>query len=105
MTHTVGLGTVWLVFLLLTGAALAAPATVILLGFNLGVLALVRPIVADPVVLHFHAPYLMGVALLVAVALLTARRLGRGAGAALTALYLLYLLLNIPHMWQSGAAP
>lgn len=72
---------------------------VILLGFNLGVIALVRPLVADPLVLRLHAPYLIGVSLLVALALITSRRLGRGTGAALVSLYVLYLALNAPHMW------
>lgn len=73
---------------------------VILLGLNLGVIALVRPLAADPLVLRLHTPYLIGVSLLVAVALLVAHRLGRGTGAILVALYILYLALNVPHMWR-----
>jgi len=71
---------------------------VILLGFNLGVIALVRPLVADPLVLRLHVPYLIGVSFLVALALIMVRRLGRGTGAALVVLYVLYLGLNVPHM-------
>jgi cation:H+ antiporter len=73
---------------------------VILLGLNLGVLALVRPLAADPLVLRLHTPYLIGVSLLVAMALLLAHRLGRGTGAILVTLYILYLALNVPHMWR-----
>jgi cation:H+ antiporter len=73
---------------------------VILLGLNLGVMALVRPLTADPLVLRLHAPYLIGVSLLVALALLRAHKLGRGAGAILVALYVLYLALNLQHMWR-----
>jgi cation:H+ antiporter len=73
---------------------------VILLGLNLGVIALVRPLAADPLVLRLHTPYLIGVSLLVAIALLMARRLGCGTGAILVTLYILYLALNVPHMWR-----
>jgi len=38
---------------------------VILLGVNLGVVALVQPLVADPLVVRLHAPYLVGCILLV----------------------------------------
>lgn len=73
---------------------------VILLGFNLGAIALIRPLTADPLILRFHAPYLMGCTLLVASSLLWARRLGRGMGLLLVGLYLLYLALNLPHISQ-----
>lgn len=73
---------------------------VILLGLNLGLIASVRPLTADPLVLRLHAPFLVGVSLLVALALLRARKLGRGAGSLLAALYLLYLALNLQHMWR-----
>jgi cation:H+ antiporter len=72
---------------------------VVLLTFNLGVIALVRPVTADPLVLRFHAPYLVACAVLVAVALLCARRLGRPAGLALVALYGIYLAVNVSRMW------
>ena len=72
---------------------------VILLGFNLGAIALVRPLAADPLVLRLHVPYLVACTLLVAGALLAARRLGRGFGALLVLLYLLYLGLNLPHLF------
>jgi cation:H+ antiporter len=72
---------------------------VVLLTFNLGVIALVRPVTADPLVLRFHAPYLVACAVLVAVALLCAPRLGRPAGLALVALYGIYLAVNVLHMW------
>jgi len=60
---------------------------VVLLLFNLGVIALLRPLVADPLVLRFHAPYLVACVLLVAGALLSARTLGRGFGLVLVGLY------------------
>jgi cation:H+ antiporter len=40
---------------------------VILLGAHLGVVALVQPLVADPLVVRLHAPYLVGCLLLVAL--------------------------------------
>lgn len=67
---------------------------------NLGVIALVRPLAADPLGLRLHTWYLIGVSRLVAMALLMARRLGRGTGAILVTLYLLYLALNVPHTWR-----
>jgi cation:H+ antiporter len=74
--------------------------TVVLLTFNLGVLALIRPLVADPLVLRLHAPYLVACTLLVASALLVLPRLGRGARAVLVLLFAGYLGLNLRHMWQ-----
>jgi cation:H+ antiporter len=73
---------------------------VILLTFNLGLVALIHPLTADPLVLRLHAPYLAGGVLIVALALAWAHRLGRPMGALLLALYALYLALNIAHMWQ-----
>ncbi len=72
---------------------------VMLLAFNLGVIALARPVTADPLILRLHAPYLIGCTLLVGAALLRARRLGRGMGGLLVLLYLFYLALNLPHLW------
>jgi cation:H+ antiporter len=74
--------------------------TVVLLTFNLGVLAVIRPLVADPLVLRLHAPYLVACTLLVAGALLVLPRLGRGAGVVLVVLFAGYLGLNLRHMWQ-----
>lgn len=71
---------------------------VILVAFNLGVIALVRPLTADPLVLRLHLPYLIGCTLLVSSGLLWARRLGRGMGGVLVLLYLLYLILNLEHV-------
>jgi cation:H+ antiporter len=71
---------------------------VILVGFNLGVIALVRPLAADALVLRFHAPYLIACTVLVATALLRARRLGRSMGLLLIGSYLLYLAINVAHM-------
>jgi cation:H+ antiporter len=68
---------------------------VILLGVNLGLIALAMPLTADPRVLQLHVPYLAAVVLLVAAALGRARRLGRGMGGVLLGLYALYLGLNI----------
>ena len=70
---------------------------VILLGVNLGLIALVAPLVPDPLVLRLHLPYLVGTVLLVAGALARGQRLGRGMGRLLLALYALYLALNL---WQ-----
>jgi cation:H+ antiporter len=70
---------------------------VILLGVNLGIIALVAPLAADPLVLRLHAPYLIGTVLLVAAGLGLARRLGRGFGLVLVGLYGLYLALNLWH--------
>ncbi|HEU5190240.1 MAG TPA: hypothetical protein VFX14_11170 [Methylomirabilota bacterium] len=74
--------------------------TVVLLTFNLGVLALIRPLIADPLVLRLHAPYLVVCTLLVAGALLVLPRFGRGAGVVLVVLFAGYLGLNLRHMWQ-----
>jgi cation:H+ antiporter len=72
--------------------------TVIFLGFNLGVIALIQPLAPDPLVLRFHTPYLIGCTLLVAVALLWAKRLGRVMGVLLVGLYLLYLAVNVRYI-------
>jgi Ca2+/Na+ antiporter len=68
---------------------------VILLGANLGVIALVQPLRVDPLVLRFHVPYLIGCTLVVAVAMVVAHRLGRRMGALLLLLYVAYLVLNL----------
>lgn len=73
---------------------------VILLAFNLGLIALTRPLTADPLVVRLHAPYLAACTLIVAFALLSARRLGRPVGVLLLALYAVYLALNLSHMWR-----
>jgi cation:H+ antiporter len=73
---------------------------VILLGLNLGLIALIRPLVADPLVLRFHAPFLIACAVIVAIALLSARRLGRGMGTLLIGLYAVYLVVNLAYMWR-----
>jgi len=62
--------------------------TIVLLTLNLGLIALIRPIAADPWVLQFHVPYLIVCVLLVGAAFSTATRLGRGTGAMLILLYL-----------------
>jgi cation:H+ antiporter len=72
---------------------------VILLGVNLGIVALIRPLVADPFVVRFHVPYLIACIMLIATALLVAARLGRRMGLLLVSLYLLYLALNLQYMW------
>jgi cation:H+ antiporter len=71
---------------------------VVLLSLNLGVIALARPLTADPLVLRVHAPYLIVCTALVALALLWAAQLGRAMGALLVALYLLYLGINLRFM-------
>ncbi|MBI2219099.1 MAG: sodium:calcium antiporter [Candidatus Rokubacteria bacterium] len=68
---------------------------VVLVLFNLGVIALVRPLAADPLVLAFHAPYLGACAVVIATAFLVAKRLGRALGAGLIAAYVVYLGLNV----------
>jgi cation:H+ antiporter len=68
---------------------------VVLVLFNLGTIALVRPLVADPLVLAFHAPYLAACAAAIATAFLVARRLGRTLGAGLVAAYVIYLAVNV----------
>jgi len=73
---------------------------VILLAFNLGLVAMIRPLTADPLVLRLHVPYLAGCILVVALALVWAQRLGRPMGALLLALYAFYLVLNVSHMWR-----
>jgi cation:H+ antiporter len=74
--------------------------TVVLLTFNLGVLAMVHPLAADPLVLRLHAPYLVACTLLVAGALLILPKLGRGAGVILIVLFVGYLGLNLRHIWH-----
>jgi len=73
---------------------------VVLLTLNLGIIAIVNPVTADPLVLRFHAPYLVGCTVAVAVALLTRRKLGRLVGAALVSAYALYIGLNASQMWR-----
>jgi cation:H+ antiporter len=72
---------------------------VILLGVNLGIVALVQPLVADPLVVRLHAPYLVGCIGLVGGALLVANDLGWRMGSLLVALYLVYVALNLRHVW------
>src|SRR5260370_11378376 len=72
--------------------------TVVLLTFNLGVLAMIRPLIADPLVLRLHAPYLVACTLLVAGALLVLPRLGRSAGVVLVGLFNGYLGVKLRHM-------
>jgi cation:H+ antiporter len=72
---------------------------VILLGVNLGLVALVQPLVADPLVVRLHAPYLVGCILLVGGALGVANELGRRMGSLLVVLYLVYLALNLRYLW------
>ena len=73
--------------------------TVVLLTFNLGAIALLRPVIADPLVLRFHVPYLALCTLIVASVLLWGRKVGRRTGAFLVALYLVYLAVNLTYMW------
>lgn len=73
---------------------------IVLLTLNLGIIALVNPVAADPLVLRFHAPYLVGCTIAVALAVVLRRRLGRWMGAALVAAYAVYLGLNLSQMWR-----
>jgi cation:H+ antiporter len=68
---------------------------IILLALNLGVISLIQPLTAEPLVLRFHGPYLIGCTLFVAIALLWAKQLGRAMGAILVGLYLFYLAVNL----------
>jgi cation:H+ antiporter len=70
---------------------------IVLVLFNLGTIALVRPLVAHPMVLVFHAPYLGACAVAVAAALLWMRRLGRPVGVALVGAYVVYLAVNLAY--------
>jgi cation:H+ antiporter len=72
---------------------------VILLALNLGLIALVRPLTVDPLVLRLHAPYLLGCTLLVAMVLAFAQKLGRIMGGFLVVLYVVYLALNLSRVW------
>lgn len=71
---------------------------VVLLTFNLGAIASLRPITADPLVLRLHVPYLALCALVVATVLLAGRPVGRRMGAGLVLLYLVYLGINLVNM-------
>ena len=72
--------------------------TIILLTLNLGLIALLRPITADPWVLKFHAPYLIACVVFVGALLLVVKRLERWAGGLLIMLYLLYLAINVTYL-------
>jgi cation:H+ antiporter len=72
--------------------------TIILVTLNLGLIALLHPITADAWVLKFHVPYLIACVLLVGAVLIMAKRLGRGTGAMLIFLYLVYLVINLSHL-------
>lgn len=72
--------------------------TIILLNLNLGLIALLHPITVDAWVLKFHVPYLIACVLLVGAVLIMAKRLGRGTGAMLIFLYLVYLVINLSHL-------
>lgn len=74
---------------------------VILLGANLGVIALIQPLRVDALVLRFHAPSLVGCTLLVAVAMASAQRLGRRMGTLLLLLYAVYLVVNL-RLFRAG---
>jgi cation:H+ antiporter len=72
--------------------------TIILLTLNLGLIALLHPVAADPWVLKFHAPYLIACVVLVGALLLAVKRLGRWFGGLLILLYLLYLAVNLRYL-------
>lgn len=69
--------------------------TIILLTVNLGLIALLRPILVDPLILKFHAPFLIGCVLLVGALLAMTKRLTRWMGAMLILLYALYVGINL----------
>jgi cation:H+ antiporter len=72
--------------------------TIILLTLNLGLIALLHPVAADPWVLKFHAPYLIACVVLVGALLLAVKRLGRWLGGLLILLYLFYLAVNLRYL-------
>jgi cation:H+ antiporter len=76
----------------------AVGTVVIFLALNLGVIALVHPLTADPWILRFHAPYFIACTVLVALSMLWAETLGRAMGAVLVGLYCLYLGFNLRFM-------
>ena len=69
--------------------------TIILLTLNLGLMALIQPITADPWILKFHVPFLIACVLFVGTLLMMAKRLGKRTGAVLILLYLIYLGVNL----------
>jgi len=73
---------------------------VILLALNLGLVAMIHPLTADPIVVRLHVPFLAGCIVIVASVLLWTHRVGWGIGGLLVALYAIYLGLNIRHMWR-----
>jgi cation:H+ antiporter len=62
--------------------------------FNVGVIALLRPLPVDRAAVVFHWPFLMGTLLVMSI-FLWRRRLGRVAGSVLLAGYVLYLVLSL----------
>jgi cation:H+ antiporter len=74
--------------------------TIILLTVNLGLIALLRPILVDPWVLKFHTPFLIGCVLLVGALLAMTKRLTRWMGAMLILLYALYVGINLFMEWS-----
>jgi len=62
--------------------------------FNAGIMAMVRPITVEDVVLSLHWPFMMGV-LAVTGAFILRGRIGRLEGLALLSLYPLYLWLTV----------
>jgi hypothetical protein len=62
----------------------------------LRLIAVIRPLTADPLILRLHVPYLLGCTIFIRAALLKARRLSRGTGGLLVLLYILCLTLNLP---------
>ena len=72
--------------------------TIILLTLNLGLMALIRPVTADPWILQFHVPFLIACVLFVGALLVVQKRLGRGTGSLLILLYLIYLGVNLIYL-------
>lgn len=62
--------------------------------FNVGVIALVRPLPVDRASVVFHWPFLMGTLLVMSI-FLWRQRVGRLAGGVLLAGYVLYLVLSL----------
>jgi len=67
---------------------------VILLGFNLGVIALFRPVQAAPLILRLHAPFMVVCTLAVLLPLVVTKKVGRRMGLLLAVFFVAYVALN-----------
>jgi cation:H+ antiporter len=63
---------------------------VVLLAFNLGVIALFRPLTAAPVILQFYGPLMILCTAAVLLMMVVARRVGRAMGLLLVGFFVVY---------------